>query len=191
MSTSLWLIRHGETDWNRDGLYQGQADVPLNATGLAQARETAARLGSSGVTFAAIYSSPLARARQTADACAAVLEKAVWEDRRLMEIHQGDWTGKDYRSVVAEFGDPLKADGLRAANSAHIRAPGGESVVEVAERMRSAADEIASRHPGECVLVFTHGLALATLYCQANGIPLEQVYHHIPHNGQVTVVEWG
>jgi broad specificity phosphatase PhoE len=105
-----------------------------------------------------------------------------------MEIHQGEWTGKDYRSVVAQFGDPLKADGVR--DTIHDRAPGGESVAEVAERMRAAADEICLNHGGEQVLVFSHGLALTTLLCQAKGIALEEVYRHIPRNGQITVVEW-
>jgi broad specificity phosphatase PhoE len=188
MATLLWLIRHGETDWNRDGLYQGQADIPLNATGLEQARETAGELGRIDVSFAAIYSSPLLRARQTAEVTAQRMGMGVREDKRLMEIHQGEWTGKDYRSVVVQFGDPLKADGIR--DTVHDRAPGGESVAEVAERMRAAADDISSSHTDEQVLIFTHGLALATLYCQAKGIALEQVYRHIPQNGQVTVIEW-
>ena len=188
MKTTLWLIRHGETDWNRDGLYQGQADVPLNETGLAQACATAEDLTRAERGFAAIYSSPLARARQTAEAAAQRLAQPVREDQRLMEIHQGDWTGKNYRAVVAQFGDPLKADGMR--DTIHSRAPGGESVAEVAERMRRAADDIAARHPGQDVLIFTHGLALATLLCQSREIPLEQVYEHIPHNGQITRIDW-
>jgi broad specificity phosphatase PhoE len=189
MTTTLWLIRHGETDWNRNGLYQGQADVPLNETGLSQARATAAELAREERSFAALYSSPLLRARQTAEETALCLDCGVREDIRLIEIHQGEWTGKNYLSVVAQFGDPLKAAGIM--DTVYSRAPGGESVAEVAERMRAAADEISARHPNTDVLVFTHGLALATLYCQSAGIPLEQVYHHIPHNGQVIVIKWG
>ena len=68
MAAELWLVRHGETDWNRQGLYQGQADLPLNETGLAQARQTALMLEQAGQRFAALYSSPLLRARQTAEA---------------------------------------------------------------------------------------------------------------------------
>jgi broad specificity phosphatase PhoE len=191
MTTTFWLIRHGETDWNRAGRYQGQADVPLNATGLAQARETAEMLARVDGGFAAIFSSPLRRARQTAEEAAILLRQVVHEDARLMEIHQGEWTGKDVGSIVAHFGDPMaasRADGVR--DSVHTRAPGGESVAEVAARMHAAAEAISAAYPNQRVLVFTHGLALATLYCQAAEISLEDVYHHIPHNGQTTIIDW-
>jgi broad specificity phosphatase PhoE len=140
------------------------------------------------VYFAALYASPLLRARQTAELAAQLLGHEIREDRRLMEINQGEWTGKNYHAVVAQFGDPLKADQWR--DTVYTRAQGGESVAEVAQRMRAAADEITARHTGEHVLVFTHGLALATLYCQANGITLEEVYRHIPDNGAAIQVNW-
>lgn len=193
--TELWLIRHGETDWNREGLYQGQADIPLNELGLAQAQAAAEKLVQSSQLFSAIYSSPLRRARQTAEQTAARLSLPIKVDPRLQEINQGDWTGKNYRTIVAIFGDPLarpddqtKADGAR--ETVHSRAPGGESVAEVAERLTLAADDIARAHPGQVVLVFSHGLAGATLYCQSAGIPLERVYNHIPENGGILVVQW-
>lgn len=184
----LWLIRHGETDWNREGRFQGIADIPLNSTGQEQARATAAALAQSGRTFNALYSSPLSRALQTAQATAQLINLPVRLDERLREINQGEWTGKNYRMVVSELGDPSKADGAFA--SIHSRAPGGESVAEVAARIASAASAIARAHPNETVLIFSHGLALATLKCQANGIPLDEVYDHIPKNGAATVVNW-
>ncbi len=181
MAAELWLVRHGETDWNRLGLYQGQADIPLNETGLAQARQTALVLEQSGKKFAAIYSSPLLRARQTADETARRLGLEVLDDERLREIHQGEWQGKDFAAVVAEFSGHPKIE---------IRAPGGELVAEVAARMAQAADAMSAAHPGEAVLVFSHGLALATLVCQAHGIPLGEVYDHIPGNGHAEVIGW-
>ncbi len=194
--SELWFIRHGETDWNREGLYQGQADIPLNELGLEQACAAAEKLAQAGRAFSAIYSSPLRRARQTAEQAALRFHLPVREDARLQEINQGEWTGKNYRSIVAAFGDPLaialtnsKADGAR--DTVHLRAPGGESVAEVASRLALAASDIAQAHPGQTVLVFSHGLASATLYCQAAGIPLEQVYSHIPENGGILVVRWG
>jgi broad specificity phosphatase PhoE len=181
MAAELWLVRHGETDWNLQGLYQGQADIPLNETGLAQARQTAAALDQAGQSFAAIYSSPLARALQTAEECACRLGLEVRLVADLREIHQGEWQGKNYAAVVAQFSDHPRVE---------LRAPGGESVAEVAARMAAAADEIAAAHAGEAVLIFSHGLALATLVCQARGIPLSEVYAHIPANGQADVIGW-
>ena len=193
--TELWLIRHGETDWNREGLYQGQADIPLNELGLKQAQAAAEKILLSGQSFSAIYSSPLSRARQTADASAARLGLPVRLDPRLQEINQGNWTGKNYRMIVAQFGDPLKptpdntkVDGAR--DTIYSRAPGGESVAEVAARLALAASDIARAHPAQAVLVFSHGLAGATLFCQSAGIPLEAVYSHIPENGGILVVQW-
>jgi broad specificity phosphatase PhoE len=186
--TELWLVRHGETDWNREGLFQGHADIPLNPTGLEQARATAAALVQSGRNFAALYSSPLSRALRTAEETARLLAMPVRLDERLREINQGEWTGKNYRMIVAEFGDPKKADGVH--ETIHSRAPGGESVAEVAARIACAASDIASQHPGQAVLIFSHGLALATLHCQASGTSLEAVYEYIPKNGAAIVVNW-
>jgi broad specificity phosphatase PhoE len=186
----FWLIRHGETDWNLEGLYQGQADIPLNATGLRQARETAQKMAEADKPFNALYSSPLQRALQTASETAGLLGLTIQIDERLKEIDQGEWTGKNYRSVVAQFNqaDPARADGMLSA--AYQRAPGGESVTEVAARVAACADEIASRHPGETVLIFSHGLALATLYCKVRGLGLDEIYHHIPQNGSALVIDW-
>lgn len=187
LMTELWLVRHGETDWNKAGRYQGQSDIPLNATGLEQARISAATLAHSGRTFTAIYSSPLSRAAQTAAAAAQLLGLPVRSEPRLREIHQGAWQGMNYQQIVTEFKelmDETEADPITR------RAPGGESIGEVAERMAAAADEIANAHPHQSVLVFSHGLALATLVCQARGISLKAVYDHIPNNGHAEVVEW-
>lgn len=190
MAADLWLVRHGETDWNRRGLYQGQSDIPLNENGLAQARRTAADLAAragEGQAFAALYCSPLLRARQTAEACAGRLGLAVRIDARLREVHQGDLQGTDYAEVVARFRERVREapeDGWKE------RAPGGESVEDVAQRMAEAADEYAAAHPGAAVLVFSHGLALATLVCRARGIWLGAVYEHIPGNGGAEVIGW-
>lgn len=183
----MWLVRHGETEWNRQGLYQGQVDIPLNETGIAQARNTAEQLGTAGVGFDALYASPLCRARQTAEISAERLGMEIRFDPRLMEIHQGSFEGKKYVHIMTDFRTLLKNLSLPAV---HRRAPGGESVAEVAARMAEAAADIARAHPGGRVLIFAHGLALATLLCQARGLPLENVYRHIQENAEVAVIQF-
>ena len=89
--TEIWIVRHGQTDWNVEGRYQGQADRPLNAVGLAQAQQAAEQLR--GRDFAAIYSSDLQRARVTAEIIAGQLGLPVQVDRRLREVNQGEWEG--------------------------------------------------------------------------------------------------
>lgn len=183
--TTLHLIRHGQTDWNLAGRYQGQADVPLNDCGRAQASLLAARLA--GARFDAIFSSDLSRALETARALAALTGLPVHTDRRLREIHQGEWEGMlihDIRDGYPERFARAQVDPLLP------RAPGGESVGQVAGRMSSAADEIARAHPGGTVLLVSHGLAIAALYCLARRLPLSEAYSHIPDNCAPVVVHW-
>jgi broad specificity phosphatase PhoE len=178
--TELHLIRHGQTDWNLAGRYQGQADIPLTAAGFAQARALAQTLA--GQRFDALYSSDLQRAYQTAQAIVAVLDLPIQTLRGLREIHMGAWEGK----LLAEVNH-----GYTQNKSPHSKPAGGESVAEVAARLAQAADAICRAHPGGRVLVVSHGLALATLICQARGIPLGQVYEHIPDNAAPAVIAWG
>ncbi len=187
--TSLWLVRHGQTDWNLEGRYQGQSDVPLNATGLSQAAAFAASLD--GQQFEALYSSDLARAYQTAEVIAAKTGLPVQTDPRLREINQGQWQGRTLVEIKAIFNNESAQAKRITIDPVTARAPEGESVWEVSQRMALAADDIARIHPGGRVLVVSHGLALATLYCQAEDIPLAEVYSHIPENTQATIICWG
>ena len=183
--TTLWLVRHGQTDWNLAGRSQGHADIPLNLVGLHQAQNLATKLA--GETFDAIYTSDLQRARLTAETVAARLGFPVIPLPGLREINQGDWQGRYLAEVRAEFGEP---DPDAGEEMLHERAPGGESVAEVAARLKLAANQIAAAHPSGKVLVVTHGLALATLVCQARRIPLQQVYQQIPDNTVVEIINW-
>jgi broad specificity phosphatase PhoE len=185
--TELWLIRHGQTDWNLEGRYQGQSDVPLNPTGLAQAEAFAASLD--GQPFDALYSSDLLRAYQTASAISRQTGLPILPDVLLREIHQGQWQGRTLDEVRAVYNESAHASRGRI-DPAAARAPGGESVLEVSQRMARAADAIAQAHPGQRVLVVSHGLALATLVCQARQIPLSEVYAHIPDNAHAAIINW-
>lgn len=183
--TTLWLVRHGQTEWNVEGRYQGHADVPLNAAGLQQARTLAAELA--GHSFDAIYSSDLQRARVTAEIIAAAVGLRVKTDVRLREINQGQWEGKIYHDLVNRFPAEMLA---RRENPYAFRPPDGESAGEVALRVAQVADEIAATYPGGNVVVVSHALALATLFCKAKTLPLLEVYDHLPHNAHPVVVEW-
>ncbi|MEW6502694.1 MAG: histidine phosphatase family protein [Chloroflexota bacterium] len=181
--TELWLVRHGQTDWNVEGRYQGQADMPLNDIGIKQACDLAERL--KGVHFSAIYSSDLKRAFTTAKILAG--EKEVRVDQRLREIHQGEWEGQLFSVIRQRYANFFE---IRRENPLESRPPGGESLKEVSERVSSCVNEIASRHPGERVLIVSHGLAIATLVATSRGLPLWEAFELIPNNAEPEIIFW-
>lgn len=180
----LWLVRHGQTDWNLIGRYQGQADQPLNAAGLAQAHELAGRLA--GQHFDALYSSDLARARQTADIVGSALGLDVRLEPRLREIDQGEWEGMFFNDLVTRFEKEL----IRHRGDPSVGPPGGETLIQVARRAYAAATDIAAAWPGGQVLVVSHGLTISTLLAAARCTPLSAAYQTIPANMQIEVISW-
>lgn len=144
--TRLFLVRHGETDWNRQRRIQGRTDIPLNATGREQARATGMRLA--GREWDGIAASPLARARETAELIAA--EVGLGEPElipSLVERDYGEAEGMDWIEVDRRFGHDAPV-------------PGRESRREVAERVVPALLELAAAHPHDALIVVSHGGAI-------------------------------
>ncbi len=166
----LVLIRHGETDWNVEGRYQGQADPPLNRRGLEQARRTAASLRGAGLE--SLYSSPLRRAAQTAAIIAASLGLEVHFEPRLMEIHLGLWQGRLTQDIRREY-PALFLQWERAPWETHI--PEGETLDQVRARVYAAADHILARHPGQTIALVSHRIPIALLKIRYQGLPQEEV----------------
>jgi broad specificity phosphatase PhoE len=183
--THLCLIRHGQTDWNLEGRYQGQSDVPLNEKGLEQAKSLIEKLN--GKTFAAIYSSDLIRARQTAEPIAKMLGIDIQIESRLREINQGQWEGVLVEDIKARYAEIWSQ---RTEDPANVRPPGGETVREVATRVYAALNDIARRFPTDNVLVLSHGLSIATAICRIKNIPIGQAYTVIPDNVEPSWMEW-
>jgi broad specificity phosphatase PhoE len=187
IDTRLWLVRHGQTDWNLAGRWQGQAPhAPgLNAAGHAQALVIREQLR--WEKLAAVYSSDLLRARQTAALIAQTLGLRVILEPRLREIHLGAWEGMLSEEIEAKYPQELAE---RARNPFLARAPGGESPLDVAERVLAAIHEIAANCAGESVLIVAHGVTLAVIICHSQGFPMEDVYEHVPGNLQPYLVRW-
>lgn len=167
-ATRLCLVRHGETAWNAERRIQGQLDVPLSAVGHAQARAAANWLASED--FAAIYSSDLVRALHTAEAAAHLLKLPIRRRVELRERHYGVLQTLTY----AEFEQrhPNAYARFRAREEDFPLPGGGESLRQFADRVNQCLDEIVSAHPGELVLIFTHGGVLDILHRRASGRPL-------------------
>ena len=158
-ATRLIVVRHGETAWNVDTRIQGHLDIPLNATGLWQARQLGAALA--GEAISAIYTSDLLRARRTAQAVADATGAALVDEPGLRERAFGSFQGRTFAEVEAE--QPEQARRWRQRDPDY--APdGGESLRVLRERVVDTTHRLAARHPGELVLLVTHGGVLDVLY---------------------------
>ncbi len=182
--TRLVLIRHGQTDWNVEGRWQGQADVPLNAHGLEQAQAIAKKVASSELQ--AIYSSDLQRARRTAEELSKLTGLEVRLDARLREIHQGEWQGMLVGEIQSRYKEAFL---MRQKNPLTVSPPGGETVKQVKERVLSAIQDILHCYPHGRVAVVSHGFALAVMRVHFLGKPIDQVWKMIPENDEVLELE--
>jgi broad specificity phosphatase PhoE len=172
--THLYLIRHGRTTWNDQGRMQGWADPGLDMLGRRQAQALARRLYSE--SFAAFYSSPLARARETAEALAAGHRMPVRYDDRLRERNLGEWTGLTFDEARQRNPD-LAVDDWRIHGP-----PGGESQTQLMARVAAAIDAMAAQHPDGTVAVVSHGGALSAYLEHLLGIPASRAVSFSFHN---------
>ena len=145
MSTRICLVRHGETAWNAERRLQGHTDIPLNETGLAQARATAASLATE--RFDAAYCSDLTRARQTAEAIANCCGLAPGFDASLRERNFGAFQALTYVEAQARF--PHDYHRFESRDPEFTFPGGGENLREFAARIRAALEDIARRHQGD------------------------------------------
>jgi probable phosphoglycerate mutase len=185
MKTTIVLIRHGETDWNVSGRWQGQSDHPLNTNGLNQARLLANRLKSWPIET--IYSSGLKRAAQTA----AILGEGL----DLQPIHDVAWrerSGGDFEGLTAPEISELNAEMPSQIRDKDWAPPGGESNTQVAGRVQGAFDRIVGDHPGKMVAIVTHGGAMIILLSLVIGLPTgERAHISVARNTGFSIIEIG
>ncbi len=169
----LLLTRHGQTDWNIAGRYQGQSDIPLNQTGWSQAEKLAKRL--SAETIHAIYASDLSRAVDTAVQIKSMQElaPALHKDSRWRELSFGDWEGMNYKEISAHSPDVFAKWML---DPQHISTPKGETLDHLAERVHAAFVELKNKHKDETVLVVSHSGALQALLAITLGVDLNRYW---------------
>lgn len=164
--TELWLIRHAETDWNRNRIFQGHQDIPLNENGQRQAMALVDELA--GVKFKAIFSSDLARAVHTALPLSKQLGLKIQKEEKLREIHVGLYEGLPVEEVITENPEWVKR--FRDGDPSFL-IPGGESMGELNERIGHALESIAHRFQGHRVAVFTHGVVISSALRRAYNDP--------------------
>ena len=183
----LLLVRHGETDWNRQGRFQGQIDIPLNANGLAQAE--AARNFLADVPIQRAYTSTMARPRQTAEVILRSHPSVpLTSSRGLMEIGHGLWEGC-LEQDIAEGWPQLLRDWKRAPET--VQMPEGETIQQVWDRSLATWNHIvAGLDPGETALVVAHDAVNKTILCALLGLTPADIWAVKQGNGGVTVIDY-
>jgi len=189
MVTTLYLIRHGATEGSEEKRYKGSIDVPLSEKGIEQIRMTTefirATLGDSALS--AVYSSPLSRAFRSAGIMAAPfgLQPMVVSD--LRERHFGIWEGMTLNEISEKYPDEFKA---WACNPLEHSPLGGESTLQVRDRIMPAYEEIVLRHPDESIAIAGHGGVNRIVLCHVLGIPLEHIFRIEQDNAAVNIIKF-
>ena len=176
-SLRVVLVRHGQTGWNAESRYQGHRDIPLSATGLEQADALAAHMA--GWDIAAVYSSDLSRAFETASRIASPHGLRVVKDRRLREMCFGDWEARTHQQIESDYPELCSA-WLRAPMT--TRPPNGETLAELRDRGLDALRDIvrawvesaipAAHGLDQRIIVACHGGPIRALLSTILGLPL-------------------
>ncbi len=183
--TQLILIRHGQTQWNLEGRWQGQADPSLNEFGRAQAQRTALELRTAGLNY--LYSSDLRRAMETAQIIGTQLGITVLSDARLREINIGRWQGMLSTDIEAQYPEEFARWHKSPLTT---RPPDGEDLQALAGRVLEAISEIERRHPGQRIGIVAHELPIAVALAHARNMELAQLRTLIPKTGAWQEVTW-
>ena len=164
--TTIFLARHGESDWNVEKRFQGHSDRPLTKRGREQAHALADLVGSEKID--AVYTSPLSRARETAEIVAARAGLKAVALPELREVDTGSWSGLSRADVEARF-----PEGFARWRSGGSGWEDGESYEEMAERVIGALRKIAEDHPDGRVLVISHGGPIRAIHAAAEGLAIK------------------
>lgn len=183
--TRILAIRHGETAWNQEARIQGQLDIPLNDRGLWQATQTAQALRDESI--AAVYTSDLQRAVQTAQPLARHHQQSLQFHLGLRERHFGECQGYTWTELAERSPDITDAWRRRVPEFAP---PGGESLLALRTRVVQTFDELAERHLGEQIVVVAHGGVLDIVYRAAARVDLQSPRTWSLANAGINRVLW-
>ena len=180
----ITLVRHGETDWNKNHRIQGgSSDTLLNETGRQQAEKVALRLKSENIQ--AIYSSPLQRALDTARAIAKYHHLKIETEPSLRELEVGELEGVPVTEIGKHL-DKIMTDGNESGFPSVM--PGGESLVKLQERTWNSIRNIVQKHPGGEVVVICHYFVLLSIICSVINLPISQIGRFRVNAGSISAI---
>ena len=183
----LYLIRHGETDYNNSLRFQGQTDIPLNQKGIEQAERAADFLRN--IPLQAIYTSTLIRAKTTAEIIARAKGMELQETDALREMSFGIWENMNTKDIQKKYAKEWKDF---FANPANTKIPQGESMSDAQKRVYPVVQEILDRHPEGDVAFVAHGGIIRVLICTMLGLDLNRAWHLHVGNASITCFYyWG
>lgn len=182
----IYFVRHGETEWNHSGRYQGFTDIPLNAVGLEQARLCAEAL--KNVELDRIIVSDLSRAVVTAETIAEGRNIQVQQDKRLREINFGDWESLTYNQIDQRWPGIIEE---MYRHPADVQISGGESFHEVQVRAWAALEEtLSAAQEDEKIMVVCHGGTIRTLLCRLLDMSLNHCWNFSLGNTAISCVKF-
>jgi alpha-ribazole phosphatase len=189
MVTTLYLIRHGATEGNHEKRYKGSIDVPISQEGLEQVRKAAdfIRAELQGGELSAVYTSPLSRAVDSAQIIAEPYSIEPVTDDNLKERHFGIWEGMTFAEIREQYPDEFRK---WADNPLEHSPVGGESSIEVRDRIVPAVEDIISRHGDESIAIVGHGGVNRIIICHLLGIPLEHMFRIEQDNAAVNIIKF-
>ena len=184
--TTLYFVRHGESESNLRTQFAGSLDMPLTQRGREQASLTAEHLAR--MPIEAVYSSDLSRAFDTGRTIADMLDIPIYATSQLREIYAGDWEGKSYSELEISFPDSY---GVWRNQIGLAVCPNGESVAELQQRISACIASIVEKHPNDTICIATHATPIRVMECLWTDTPLKYM-HTIPwvSNASITVAQY-
>ena len=163
--TSIYLVRHGQTAWNKEEIFRGRRDIPLNETGLKEGELAGEYLRKKEIHV--IYSSPLSRALQTAQKIGQFHNLDIRPLNGIIDMSFGGWEGKSLKEVQEKDEERYR---LWIEEPHRVKFPGGENLEEVRTRSMAALEEVVQNHPGKTLVLVSHRVINKVLICGILGI---------------------
>jgi broad specificity phosphatase PhoE len=183
--TTVYLVRHGQTAWNREEVFRGRGDIPLNETGRKEALLTGQYLRR--VVVNSVYSSPLSRAVVTAETIAHYQDRKVQILDGLIDIDFGQWQGISHEEVREKYGELYR----QWKDTPHlVRFPGGESLKEVRKRVLRAIRSIIRDHADETLVMVSHRVVNKIMLCGLLGLDNSHFWQIGQDTGCINILEF-
>ncbi len=183
--TRLYLVRHGETEWNKVSKVQGRTDTELSCEGIKQAQLLAGRIARENIDY--IYSSSLKRALRTAEIVADYKECEVVKSENYHEICLGPWEGMTINEISEKYSEHFR---VYKEDPANFNLPGAETFLDLTERTYNAIKEIVSSHKGSNILLVSHGTAIKAAIIRILGIDIINYTKFRIDNASISIIDF-